>query len=323
MLTRVSAYAVLMSVISFDAGAHPSTKTLEQLELSYKPEVLRALKALQMSNFKETEIRVQKISPNLFVLFGIGGNILLSTGPQGSLIVDAQLPQHAGKVLDAVKKNGGKNIDIVINTHWHFDHADGNRAFGPLGAQIIAHKNSREYNKKFQKINLVAAGVYPQPTYEDMALPSITYTDKMQVHFNGHTIDLLHFGPAHTTGDTITYFREADVIHFGDMTNLTGFPFIDSDNGGTIDGLIKSIRASLKIIGPDTIVVPGHGEVTNKARIEQFVSELQIVRDRIKAAIDQGKTLKQVLADNPANEFAKTLGDPVLLTDRAYVSLTK
>ena len=149
-------------------------------------------------------IKVEKIKNNISVIFGYGGNILVSIGSDGTLIIDSQFPQLNEGILKEIQKLGGSNIDYIINTHWHFDHAEGNRAYGPMGSTIIAHENSRDYMKRDNLIDLVFIK-YPQQAYDGMSLPTITYKDSMNLNFNDNKISLYNFGPAHTTGDTIIY----------------------------------------------------------------------------------------------------------------------
>ena len=157
-------------------------------------------------DFDTAEITVEKINDGFYVLFGLGGNIGVSVGEHGVLIVDDQFPQLMPKIRAAISDLGGDDIDFVINTHWHFDHAEGNLALGPEGSWVVSQTNSRAMMADDHVINL-ASMQYLQQAYPDSAKPVITYDDRMQFHFNGELIELLHFGPAHTTGDTAVIFR--------------------------------------------------------------------------------------------------------------------
>ena len=163
------------------------------------------------------EIRTEKVGDNLYVLFGLGGNIAVSVGAQGVLIVDAQFPELVPRYLAAIRELGGRNVDFAINTHWHYDHADGNLVLGPTGTWIVAQANSRAMLTKDNVINTVVRPPFPQKAYPAAALPVATFTDRMQLTFNGETIDLMHFGPAHTTGDAAVIFRTHNAVHFGDV----------------------------------------------------------------------------------------------------------
>ena len=270
-----------------------------------------------------TEIRTEQVREGFYVLFGLGGNIAVSVGEQGVLIVDDQFPQLMPKIEAAIAKVGGKGVDFVINTHWHFDHADGNLALGPKGTWIVSHANSRQMMARSNVINLVSAK-YRQPAYPEDALPVITYEDRMQFHFNGEQIDLLHAGPAHTTGDTAVIFRKTNAVHMGDVFNNTGYPFIDADSGGEIDGMIAFCRSVLKELPKDATVVPGHGELTDVAAFGRYVDMLQTVRDRIAGMIEAGMSLDEVVAAKPTHDFDPIFGDvsaSLGFLDRVYTSL--
>ena len=222
-------------------------------------------------------IKVEKIKNNISVIFGYGGNILVSIGSDGTLIIDSQFPQLNEGILKEIQKLGGSNIDYIINTHWHFDHAEGNRAYGPMGSTIIAHENSRDYMKRDNLIDLVFIK-YPQQAYDGMSLPTITYKDSMNLNFNDNKISLYNFGPAHTTGDTIIYFEQDNIIHFGDILNIENFVFIDSGNGGSLSGMINNLEQGLKLMNKETIVVPGHGEITNYDTVKKYLEALIITK---------------------------------------------
>ena len=188
-------------------------------------------------NMATMPIRTEKVTDNFYVLFGAGGNVGVSIGSQGVLIVDDQFPEMIPKIGDAIREIGGGAVDFAINTHWHFDHAEGNLALGPGGTWLVSQANSREKMLGDHIINLVQLQ-YEQKAYPKSALPVITYDDTMQFHFNDEEIELLHFGPAHTTGDTAVIFRGSNVVHLGDVFNNTGYPFIDADNGGDLKGMM-------------------------------------------------------------------------------------
>lgn len=271
-------------------------------------------------DFATAEVTVQHVAERLDVLFGVGGNVLVSHAEDGVLLVDDQFPEMTPKLLAAITELGGGGVDFVINTHWHFDHADGNTTLGPGGAWLVAQANARRMMQDTHVVDLVALQ-YTQQGYPAEALPTITYDRSMQFHFNGERIDLLHFGPAHTTGDTAVLFRGSNVVHMGDVYNNSGYPFIDVGNGGDLDGVISFCQAVLAEINPDTVVVAGHGPVSNYDEMAAFVAMLQVVRDRIAALIGDGADLEAVIAAKPTAGFDERYGDPALLIDRAYFSL--
>jgi glyoxylase-like metal-dependent hydrolase (beta-lactamase superfamily II) len=210
----------------------------------------------------------------------------------------------------------------VINTHWHFDHSDGNKLLGPEGVPIIAHETSRQMMMRDNKINLVGQ-VIDQPAFPADAWPTFSYDSSMRLHFNGYAIDLLHFGPAHTAGDTAVIFTEANVVHLGDVFNNAGYPFIDADNGGSLAGIVDFCQSVLDRIDPSAIVVAGHGQVSDYRGLADYVSMLAMIRDRIQALVDSGATLDQVVAARPTAEWDGIKGDPASFINRAYASMQR
>ena len=281
------------------------------------PDELNASRGI---NFDAVEIRVESISSDLHVLFGVGGNVLASIGSQGVLIVDDQFAPLVPKIRSSISALGGGEADFVINTHWHFDHTGGNPLMGAVGSWMVSHINSRQMMTETQVVNLVTALVEQSP-YMDQALPVITYEDQMQFYFNGETIDLMHFGPAHTTGDTAVIFRGSNVVHMGDVFNRSGYPFIDADNGGGIDGVILFCESVLQQIETNTIVVPGHGPIGTYTDLADYVAMLREIRERIAIMIAGGATLEEVISARPTAEWDEVMGDPQRLLDRAYASL--
>jgi len=273
-------------------------------------------------DFSTAQIKTHKVTDTLHVLFGVGGNIAVSTGANGVLVVDDQFPQMMPRIQAAIGELGGKGVNFAINTHWHFDHAEGNLALGPQGTWLVSQSNSRKMMLNDHIINLVAMQ-YAQQAYPAEALPHITYDDRMQFHFNGQQIDLLHAGPAHTTGDTAVIFRKDNAVHLGDVFNNSGYPFIDADNGGDLTGVITFCKAVLAQIDPQTVVIPGHGEVTTQEKLVAYVAMLETVRGRILKLVEKGKTLEEVVAAKPTADFDSIHGDPAGFINRSYLSLTR
>jgi glyoxylase-like metal-dependent hydrolase (beta-lactamase superfamily II) len=270
-----------------------------------------------------TEIRTEKVGDNLYVLFGLGGNIAVSVGAQGTLIVDAEFPELVPRYLAAIREVGGGKVDFLINTHWHYDHADGNQVLGPTGTWIIAQANSRAMLLKDNVINTVVRPPNPQKAYPAAALPVATFTDRMQMSFNGETIDLMHFGPAHTTGDAAVVFRNHNAVHLGDVFNNSGYPFIDTDNGGDLDGTIAFCEAVLKELRPGATVIPGHGPVAKFDDLVAYIAMLKGVRAKLSDLVRSGATLEQVIAAKPTAEWDARYGDPTRIVNRGYAALSR
>ena len=298
---RISIVSVALAVAAFPAGAQ-----LQNLD----------------EQLKTTQIRPEKIADNFYVLFGVGGNIVVSIGETGTLIVDAQFPEMVPRYKAKIGELGGGKIDFLINTHGHFDHADGNKVLGPEGTWIVAHENARQMMMKHITVNLVSAQ-RDQPAYPKEAWPVETYDRSMRLYFNGERIDLMNFGPAHTAGDTAVLFRTHNLVHMGDVYNNAGYPFIDVDNGGSLNGVIEFCSNVLKELNAQSIVVPGHGPVAKYQDLVDFVAMLTTIRDRMSALIKTGATLEQVTAAKLTAEWDAKKGDPASFLNRAYTSLSK
>lgn len=278
-------------------------------------------------DFDAIPIKTQKIKDGLHVLFGFGGNIAVSSGEDGILIVDDQFPQLMPKIKDALKEIASDKVDIVVNTHGHFDHAEGNLTLGKEDTQIVSHKNAREMQRTGTLINLAGIGViYDQQAYPAHALPDVTYEKSMSFYFNGEEVSLLHYGAAHTDGDTVVIFRGQNAVHMGDVFHNAAYPFVDASNGGEIDGVIATCENVLAQIDDDTVVIPGHGPVADKARFARYIEILKITRGRIAALVDEGKSMEEIMAAAPTAEFDKEIGGDESgvrgYIDRVYTNLT-
>ena len=274
-------------------------------------------------DFETAEVTTEKVGDGLYVLFGLGGNIAASVGEQGVLIVDDMFPQMIPKVEKAIAAVGGGAVDFAINTHWHFDHAEGNLALGPAGTRIVAHANSAQMMARDNVLNMVRLR-YNQKAYPPAARPVIVFEDRLRFHFNGDEIDVVHVGPAHTAGDAAVIFRNHNAVHFGDVFNNAGYPYIDVDNGGHIDGMIAFCQAILDEVGPQGVVIPGHGPVTDGNALAAYIDMLKTVRERVAKQLGEGKGLMEVVASRPTQDLDATFGPEMQslgFVDRVYTSL--
>ena len=274
-------------------------------------------------NLETAEVTTKKVNENLFLLYGLGGNIAVSTGNDGVLIVDSQIPIIFPKVMKAIKKLSDDKIIYTINTHWHWDHSDGNLVLDSDETKIISHSNARENMQKGGLINM-GTTILNQEPYPKSALPVITHENGMSLYFNDEKIDLFHFGPAHTTGDTVIYFTNQNAIHLGDVFFSNSYPFIDVDNGGSLSGMINYLEKILLVIDKDTIVMPGHGEISSISDIKETIEMLKTVKNRILKSIKNNQSLEQIISSNITKDFDKKYNTLLLrdtFIDRAYASL--
>jgi cyclase len=278
----------------------------------------------QQQDFSAVQIQTQRLADNLFMLLGEGGNIALSTGADGSVLVDTQYAPLNAKILAAVRAAGGSDVKYVINTHWHGDHAGGNEPLGAAGAVIIAHDNVRARMSTEQFMRAFNQRIPPSPA---AALPVVTFPTRTTFHLNGDVVQIVHVENAHTDGDSIVHFTNANVIHTGDTYMKDVYPFIDVSSMGSIDGFIAAADAVLSRADANTRIIPGHGAVATKADLQRFHDMLVSVRGRIQALIDRGMTEDEVVAAKPTAEFDNPWGqgfmNPENFTRFAYQSLTR
>ena len=318
----------IVAALALFGAAFASAQEAEEATAEQATEELLTLEQLLERfqwNFEDAGIITQEIGEGLHVLFGIGGNIAASIGEDGVLIVDNMFPEMVPKVRAAIAELGGGDIDYAVNTHWHFDHAEGNLTLGPAGTSIVAHDNSAAMMAKTNVLNLVITK-YLQEAYPREARPAISFDDRMRLYFNGDEIDIVHAGPAHTAGDAAVIFRKHNAVHFGDVFNNTGYPFIDADSGGGIDGMIAFCQSILDEVGPNAVIIPGHGEVTDSATLQAYIDMLTTVRERVAAMIGEGKSIEEVMAAKPTADFDETFGpeeNSLGFVNRVYTSLMR
>lgn len=278
--------------------------------------------ALAQRDFSKVEIKTTQVTPGIYMLEGAGGNIGLSVGPDGAFVIDDQFAPLSDKILAAIGAVSSQPVKFVLNTHWHGDHTGGNEAFHNKGAIVVAQDNARKRLKEGMKRN---TGDTP-PAPED-ALPVITFSDEVSFYWNGHDIRVRHPAPAHTDGDAIVFFETANVIHSGDVYFNGGYPYIDLDSGGDLDGVIAAQEALLVLIDDDTKIIPGHGALSSKAQLGAYVAMLKDIRARIMALIDQGKSEDGTVKADPLKDLNATWGGGFVngetMTRTAYQSLTK
>lgn len=269
--------------------------------------------------FDSVEIKTNKITDNIYMLEGAGGNIGVITGNDGIVMIDDQFAPLSDKIKTALKALSDKPVKFIINTHFHGDHTGGNENFGKDGVVIVAHENSR---LRMTMDEFLGAFNMNQPAAPYDALPKITFTESVTLHLNGETLELTHIKNAHTDGDAIIYFKESNVIHTGDVFVRYGLPFIDQPHGGSIDGMIKGVDKILSIANDNTKIIPGHGALANRNDLVEYKKMLQILRDRIAGAMKAGKTLNEIIKADPTKEYNAAFDRSVFIT-LVYDSLKK
>ena len=282
--------------------------------------------AQQPQDFSKVEIKVTKVSGNVYMLEGAGGNIAASVGDDGILIVDTEYGPLADKIQSALKSIAGdKPVRFVINTHYHGDHTDGNAAFGARGATIIATENLRKRLENGSTGGDGGALKFQQPPQPKAALPVITYDDHMTVHFNGEDIRIYHFPAAHTDGDSVVYFSKSNVVHMGDEFIRYGFPFIDVNSGGSIQGMISACERAAAEFPPDVKVIPGHGAVASLDDIREYTKMMKDTMAVVQNALAQHTTLDQMKSQKilaPWQRYSGNFVNSDAFIETIYYSLT-
>ena len=254
-----------------------------------------ALIAKMMPIMSKVPIEVVNIADGLDLIKGAGGNVAVLRGPDGLLVVDSQIPARGKEVLDTAKRIGGKPVATLINTHWHFDHAGGNEFFGRDGATIVATAVTRS---RLSTDQYTEAFKMTTPASPPVALPTFT-ADQADFHVGGETVHLAAVPPAHTDGDLIVHFTAHDVIHTGDLFSNGFYPNIDASSRGWIGGMIAAADRILKLAGPNTKIIPGHGPIGSPADLAAFRAMLVTLHDRLAPMVDAGKTTEEAIAAKP------------------------
>ena len=273
-------------------------------------------------NWDAIEIKTEKVADDIYALYGSGGNIGLAVGQEYAYLIDDQFAPLSDKILAAVRKITDKPIQFLVNTHWHGDHVGGNENFAKGGTVIVAHEAVRgRMSTRQDRGN--GRIMDPSPF---KALPQVTYTDKLTFHLDSvRTMRVMHVKPSHTDGDSYIYFPESNVIHMGDNFSNGGYPYIDLNSGGDIDGFIKNHTMILAVIDDKTRIIPGHGAVTDRTRLLAYRDMLITIHARVKKEKLMGKTLEEVISMGLTKEWDEEFGqgfqDPTDIVTSIYKSL--
>jgi glyoxylase-like metal-dependent hydrolase (beta-lactamase superfamily II) len=256
--------------------------------------------AAQRQDMSKVEVKVERLAPGVAVLFGAGGNIGVSFGEDGNVLVDDQFAPLVPKILAAVRTLDPDPVSFLVNTHWHGDHTGGNEALGKGGAVIVAHDNVRER----MSVEVFSKRFGTTPATPKPGLPVVTFAQGVSFHLNGDRLQLIHVPHAHTDGDALVYWTRANVLHMGDtFFHRVTFPFIDLESGGSIDGMINAARRGLALVKPGGKVIPGHGPVATRAELQAYLAMLVDIRAKVQAGIKARRTRAQIVASKPAAAY--------------------
>jgi glyoxylase-like metal-dependent hydrolase (beta-lactamase superfamily II) len=290
--------------------------------------ILAALSAgfcfAQNQDFSKVQIKVSKVAGSVYMLVGAGGNIGASVGDDGIVVVDDQYAPLADRIQVALKGITDKPVRFIINTHYHGDHTGGNEFFQKQ-APIIAHDNVRKRLEAGGQAGNGGAVHMEQKAQPKGALPILTFDHDITVHLNGEDIRALHVPAGHTDGDSIIYFPKSNVVHMGDDFVTYGFPFIDVESGGSIDGMISGVESAIAQLPADVKIIPGHGEISNLDDVRAYVKMLKETRAAVQDALDKKMTLEQMKEKkilDPWKKYSGAFVNADAFVETLYNSLT-
>jgi cyclase len=274
----------------------------------------------QERDFSKVTIKTTKVAEGVYMLEGAGGNIGVSVGDDGVIVIDDEFAPLTPKIQAAITAISAKPIKFVLNTHWHGDHTGGNENFASAGAVIIAHENVRKRLSTDQFIESMNQKVPASPA---KAWPVVTFTSDVTLHFNGEDIHVVHVDPAHTDGDSIIVFPKAKVVHMGDCFMTISYPFTDSSSGGNFDGFIAAAEKVLAMTDDSYKIIPGHGALSTKADFKGWHDMLAAIRAKVKKLADAGKTLEAVQKAKPTADWDAKWGAGFIKPDEVVESAYK
>ena len=257
-------------------------------------------------DFSDVDVTAHHVAGSVYYLAGSGGNIGLSVGEDGVVMIDDQFAGLTDNILGAIRALTDGEIRFVVNTHVHGDHTGGNENLGRMGVLILARDEVR--------VRLMASA-------PENALPVLTYSGAITLHLNGEEVRVFPVAPAHTDGDSYIYFSESDVLHTGDAFRTTGFPYIDLANGGTLDGTLDALAAAIGLAGPNTKIVPGHGVVSTREDVIEFRDMVLDVKAKVAELVARGLSYDQVVAEDPTAPYNAKWGDPERFLTGVYTEL--
>jgi len=302
-----------------------NTRTSLVFSLSLILTLLPGSTAHAQQDWDAVEVRVTPLRGGVHMITAAGGNLGVFLGPDGVLVVDADYAELSERILQRVRELVSASVEpgekaeeapstgtptqtvrFLVNTHWHFDHTSGNENFAKAGAVLIAHEGVGRLLAEDQVMH--ALGGREVPAAPKLARPTLTFNDRMNMAWNGDVVHLVHMANAHTDGDIIVHFRDADVIHMGDIFFNGMYPFIDVDNGGNLPGMVQALEEVLAHSRETTLFIPGHGPLADRADLQAYTDMLRTVNDRVQGLIEAGKNRDEVIAEEPTAEFDAAWG---------------
>ena len=263
--------------------------------------------AQQDRDWDAVNLTIHHVAGGIYYLEGTGGNIGLSVGDDGIVMIDDQFAPLTERILETIADLDDGEIRFVINTHVHGDHVGGNENLGNLGITILANDRVR--------VRMVAGMA------AEAALPVLTYSDTTTVHLNGEEVHVFTVPPAHTDGDSFVHFRGSDVLHLGDVFRTNNFPYIDVSNGGTLKGTLEALAIAIGMSGPDTMIIPGHGGVSTRDDVVEFRDMALVVAERVERLVRDGASLEDVLGAGTTTEYEEKWGDPERFLTGVYTEV--
>jgi len=267
--------------------------------------------------FKDVEIKTTEVGDGIYMLTGQGGNIGVSAGSDGVFLIDDQFAPLTEKIKTAIAALSDQPVRFLLNTHWHPDHTGGNENMGKTGTVIVAHNNVR---KRLAVDNFIDMFSMEAPAMDMAGLPVITFDGSLTFHLNGGEIIVSHVSNAHTDGDSIVWFREVNVIHTGDIYFAGMYPFIDTNTGGSVAGTINALERVLTLSNDQTVIIPGHGPVSDKSSLLVYTNMLKTISNTIQKMIAGQSTLEQIQAAEPTRDFDGKYGDG-FINNTAFVEM--
>jgi cyclase len=278
----------------------------------------------QAPDWSKIEIKSQELGPGIYMLQGAGGNIGLSVGDDGAVLIDDQFAPLSDKIKAAIAAVTSKPVRFVVNTHWHGDHTGGNEWLGKAGVVIVAHDNVRKRMSVEQVDELWGRTTPPSPA---PALPILTFSEDVTLHVNGRDLHVVHFPPAHTDGDAIVEFVGADVIHAGDLFFNGRYPVVDVSSGATITGMIAACDRLLGMAGPSTKIIPGHGPLGGVTELRAFHDMLVQAKTRLAPLVAAGQSADDLVKAKPLADLDAVWGQGGMTPERflraAHMSLKR